>query len=228
MSKANDDFDDLLQAIADYSRALRAASDRAVGLAAALKRMARRALPYLTRHFGEDLPDELFARRLVSLGAAGTQTDSIVSLWEHYFVASEPVPAVAYRMKCSPRAVHRQLRAFPRNVAVQLWEKNLELGSPQDTPSLHPTTRQQRRIRVLEEEFGLTWREAEVVLAFRRPGRNRGRREIAGDLFITENTLKTHIRNIIHKMASSSMNDAIDNAEPLFKELRRREKEDVE
>jgi len=227
-SKANDDFDDLLSAIEAYCKALRAASGHVRSKAVILRGMARRALPMVTRRAGEGLPDELFARWLISLGVVGAQTNNAVALWEHYYVAGQYVASIAYRMRCSSRTVQRQVRAFPRNVAAQLWEKNLELTSSQNTPSLRPTTRLQRRIRSLEDRYGLTEKEAEVFLAFRTPSRNRGRRAIVDELCISENTIKKHIGKTIRKVGGASMNDALDIAEPFFEEVRRREREELD
>lgn len=66
-----------------------------------------------------------------------------------------------------------------------------------------------------EQRYMLTKRESEILHLIAE-GRNTA--EIAGDLFISENTVKFHIKNLYRKTGSTSRSDVIarfkENAAP--------------
>lgn len=228
MNGPNSDFDDLALHIALYCDNRRFPSKQRAS-APALRGIARRTLLSLTSKFDDGLPDHVFVHELITKGVQGTASNDNTIIWNRYYVAGEPISKVASRLRCSNRAVFRRLKSFPINVAIQLWEKNLDLSGSRGARSLRPTTRTQLRTRALKDEFGLTPRQVEVLLAFYRPGKSRTRKKLAeDDLFISLNTLKSHIRNILRKMECTTMNEAIDKAEPIFQKIREREQKEIE
>ncbi|MGB9988139.1 response regulator [Massilia sp. SM-13] len=78
------------------------------------------------------------------------------------------------------RQAHRGIRCIPPNVAVQLAHYT---GEP-----------------------GLTAREIEVLCKVARGNRNK---DIAGQLFISEETVKAHMKNILEKLGASDRSEAV-------------------
>ncbi len=61
-------------------------------------------------------------------------------------------------------------------------------------------------IEKARRDFGLSKREAELVSLI---GRGMANREIAETLFISEHTVKDHLKNIMRKMRAGSRNEII-------------------
>lgn len=78
------------------------------------------------------------------------------------------------------RQAHRGIRCIPANVAVQLAHYT---GEP-----------------------GLTAREIEVLCKVARGNRNK---DIASQLFISEETVKAHMKNILDKLGASDRSEAV-------------------
>lgn len=63
---------------------------------------------------------------------------------------------------------------------------------------------------VIKREYALTDREIEIL---RELSDGNGNSDIASKLFISENTVKTHIHNLLQKMGSTSRVEAIDKVQ---------------
>ncbi len=102
---------------------------------------------------------------------------------------------------CSFFVVRRYAELWPMFDAAPAFSSHAE----QDLASLR-----QRSVDAVAQEHGLTGREAEV-LAMLASGRDVPR--IAEQLFISENTVKTHVRHIYEKCQFHSRQDLIDSIE---------------
>ncbi len=69
---------------------------------------------------------------------------------------------------------------------------------------------------VIKREYALTDREIEIL---RELLDGNGNSDIAGKLFISENTVKTHIHNLLQKMGSASRIEAINKVQCTAAEL---------
>lgn len=219
-----EDLDDLNRAISEHCKwqRLRWNPQRSpVGAYTAanrLRQVLRRAFPGLPGEYDEYPVDNLatitlYANRIVELGVTRLSNEATTLLWKEYFLAGTSVSDTANAMRYSTRTVHRRIVAFPQMVSEQLWEMNLKLVAPQQATIAMPTiTHAQRQAQILRAEFGLSDRQLDVLLAFMRPGERIGRRAIAKELGLSENTLKTHIRHIIQKMGVNRMDRAADKA----------------
>ncbi len=69
---------------------------------------------------------------------------------------------------------------------------------------------------VIKREYALTDREIEIL---RELLDGNGNSDIAGKLFISENTVKTHIHNLLQKMDSASRIEAINKVQCTAAEL---------
>ena len=73
----------------------------------------------------------------------------------------------------------------------------IETGLPEENEVI----RFERRVKELSEQHGLTAREAEIMALV---ARGRTRNDICAELFLSENTVKTHARNLYRKLGVHS------------------------
>jgi len=178
------------------------------------------AFPELAETFdATNLPDHIYAREIVSLGVIGINKKITTALWEQFYIAYDTLFSVAYKTGNSIKTISRHKSVFPENVATQLYRIAHELASPERFP-INPQTPRQRWEDYILEKFPLTNRQLEVLLEFCEPTEI-GRKAIAAKLNISLNTLKSHIRKIIRKTDSSTMNEAATKARFLFIENER-------
>lgn len=199
---------ELRRSIDDYCSWLRRRWRGAEGYALAqnLRMTVRRFLPGITKCVEQSAPDLIFANSLLEFAVKGLALDHVSLIWQRYFLEGTTVAEVAEETGYSTRSVNRWVKGFPERIARQLWEKNQEIVEPR--PPVRPGTSHQARVRFLQEVFFLSERQAEVLLVYCRPGKEKGRNAIADELFITQNTLKSHTRKIIRKMGAKNMNHA--------------------
>jgi DNA-binding CsgD family transcriptional regulator len=105
----------------------------------------------------------------------------------------------------TPYTIQKYSQSFGIRIASHLWKKNAELENIDLKPKANPLTLEE----YLRQKFNLSQSEIKVLVAFCQ-SENRGRRQIAKDLVLTENTIKTHSRNILRKMKVKTINEAVD------------------
>lgn len=219
MANYGDSYFELLDAVTKYCDELANAAGFTRYFQYETKRLpsiARRVVPELVKNLEGGEPNAIYAEYLVKFSLRGVANPEYRSIWWLCFVQGVATKEVAARLFLSQRTVQRRMAALPEIVTGQLLRKNLELSNSAEI-SLSPITKQQSLTRLLFTHFGLTEREAEVLLMFCGPGAPLGRQVIAEKLFISRNTLKSHIRKIIRKIRVTTMNEAVDKARRLLK-----------
>lgn len=235
MDQTNDDFDMLFQAITSYSTWIRKAAG-GQSPARELRQVVQTVLFPLAAKFDGAVPDTIYAERVSAFAVEGIDaylfptTKIATVLWERYFLWGASTREVAEEVNYTPASVGRHVKALPRRIATQLWEKNeeivSELAGPRPDESLDPLTSEQRQKVVLQSSFGLTEKQTLILWTFISTAHAGsywdyrwllGRRKIAERLFISENTLKDHITKIIKRMNAGDMNQAAQIGEALLK-----------
>ena len=217
MNKRDEENKKLIKSIKDVLHALRVVSrggevDHVV--ASKMISLVKVCLTYLASAFDVDAPGIVYAKALIGFAIKGLLDKPLSKIWDEYYIRGRSIWELSADMYISPETVRSRIKSLPERVAMQLWEINLELAPRH---RINPSTLQQRQANILEEEFSLTDREIEIMLIYAEPG-EQGRQEILDErLFITENTLKTHIRHIKKKLSraglkTSTMNEATDKA----------------
>jgi DNA-binding CsgD family transcriptional regulator len=161
----------------------------------------------VTEGIDHKLASPIYVEKVISCTVADDKVMAMI--WEEHFCRQVTITDVAERANYSPRSIARLVKLFPKKVAHQLWMKNHELTNPQKTAVSVKTIWQQHHEIISSQKLGLTDTEIKVVLAFMRL-ENQSRKEIARELSITTNTLKTHRRSILKKMKVSTIREAVD------------------
>jgi len=213
----NDSFEKLSHVLAAYCKNLRGNLEGLQASEHKLKKVFKETLPELSSssNFTDDIPDHDYVRELVSYAVKGLNNESLEALWEHCFVLNSTIADVSKQLSYSESSISRLVRSFPERLASQLWEKNHELIVNPSKIAASPLTTEQRQITTLKDALHLSDRQAEILLLYvytlyAEP--HLSRKDIAKKLFISTNTLKAHIRNIIRKTSSNTMTDAAKKA----------------
>ncbi len=177
--------------------------------AAQAKESIRANLPHIVAA-APSAPDVNFVRYVINYAVKGLTDRSSSVIWDYYFKGGTTMEDISNRLDVSMSTVRRNIDGFPQKVAVQLWDKELEISTPHIESS---ETLEHRAEKTLEKAFALTPKQAEVLLAFCR-WQDLGRRKILELLFIEDNTIKVHIKHINKAMGTGSVNEAVKKAEP--------------
>lgn len=158
--------------------------------------------PKLSAALRFDLPSVVYAAKVVEFGMRGLDRPIYDAIWKEYYVAGETIRTVSYTTSHRAKTVSNHIALFPGKVARQLYEKEEEMrGNP-----ISPLT----DMTLLRSAFSFTARQAEVAMAFYPPEKRVGRMRLAEKLGISFWTLKDHIRAIIKKTGTGSMNEAME------------------
>jgi len=214
----NDDegFSELITAIAHFcERERRSAKGKPVDSEAAvsLRYWIETLLPDLSREF-PNAPNTIYARYAISFAVRGLAMDVFDGIWEDYYKRGITVSELSKRVGYSTKSARSYTRKFPEMVATQLWDEQVEL-----TPSvlqIDPGTIEQRAKRKLKEHYGTSPKQTDVLFEFSRSEQNITRRVIAKRLFIELSTLSSHIKRVLKRTDSSTMNQAANKAKTLL------------
>jgi DNA-binding CsgD family transcriptional regulator len=177
----------------------------------------RSLLPRLSNKVGSVFPSSIFVDRILDIGVARFNDRLLTLIWEQYYKFQTTVRDIADLSNYSPRSVQRRIDLFPGIIANELWKINDEFSNP-ETTFFVPISKRQRALEILKQEFSLTEKEINIVLAYNWSRPYVGRKVVADRLKISINTLKTHHRSICRKLHSTSINEAISKAQRLLQE----------
>lgn len=105
---------------------------------------------------------------------------------------------------------------------IILWEiKKVQRGLLQPQKSLLDGKEEEEKdftpaFSVIKKEYALTDREIEILMELCA---GNGNSAIAGKLYISENTVKTHIHNLLQKMGTGSRVEAINMVQSTMAEI---------
>lgn len=212
----NEEFDTLIDLIDEYCEDELNAS-RGISLpresSRELKALFIESFPHLAALFSS-APDVIYIRQIMDYSVKGLEQAAHRVVWDVYFRKGKTLDEVAHQATYSVKTIRRYVDSFPEYVATYWWEKNLELGTSPPSIEVEPKTIKACCMEALEKKYSLTERQCEVLFAF-CINKDKGRRELAKELFISENTLKTHISRILKAMRKTTeiepttMNDAV-------------------
>lgn len=236
MDHPNVKFEKMLSAVTAYCMLLREAGSTPKA-AHELRRAAHKLTTVFkqtltalanTAAFNDDDPDLVYAERIVHFGVSGLSKKIFAKFWKYYFTSSLSAIDAAKKMGISRSSIYRLEKVFPRKVSNKLWLKNQELTAPKERATVSPKTLEAKRKEILQEAFDLTDRQADVLLlhCYSLRGPHLTRREIAKRLYITANTLKSHIRRIIRKLDVDTMTNAAAKAVGVLRKHLDAERED--
>jgi DNA-binding CsgD family transcriptional regulator len=212
MPSPTNDFVKLCQAITAYCKKMREGSDSLQNAAHKFKKLFKEILPPLAKTFNDDDADTVYAQKLIHFVVNGLGNEHLTKLWDLYFVLNSTAYDVAQQANYSRSSIIRHAEAFPRMVAEHLFSKNSELIAQ---PYKIELSESQKQKEILQRSFKLTPRQAEVLLLYAYTlytAPHRSRKDIASALYITDNTLKAHIRKITGKVGVEKMNEAAEKA----------------
>lgn len=216
----NEVLQHLIESVANYCDAAYAPTggERKRDAAHKLVETVHKSLPGLANAFRQysHSPDIVFAKNIIDFAVAGLNDPATTLLWKEVFLNGMSYLDVAELTLYSSKTIQRRVASFPERVSIQLWEKNMELVG-RIKEEVHPSTVFQRQAAVLIDQYKLSNKEAEIVLTFCQCPRPISRRVVADILVISENTLKTHIKGIVHKMNVTRMNEAVAEANRLLR-----------
>jgi len=135
------------------------------------------------------------------------------TMWGVWYlrILREPTEGNMYHLDYKERHIRRFVRKFPKIIAGQIWEEYCcsdEFIGNIDSTALMFEARICSHVR---ETYGLSNRQSQVLVSFCTHHLGT-RKEIAKKLFISGNTLKSHIRQIIKKMKVENITEAVDKA----------------
>lgn len=167
------------------------------------------------------LPPSLQVEQMITAIVTQMPYRTEATLWDEYFLRGGELKDVAKSAGISMRATRHHIAKFPETVARQiLLLESTRVHVPTGTlTGLVTQTYPQRCAAALERTFRLTERESEVLLVYMDKPKNQPRWEMADELCISTNTLKSRIRNLVRKMKVSSMFNAVAKARPVLADV---------
>lgn len=204
----NTQFHELQSSISNYLNEKRNFSAYAIHETSAAENFIvifRNHLPTLASQLDWQLPDSVYAKKLIAFGIAGLANHVYQIIWEKYYLEGETLQSTSALISYSERNTRRIISKLPTLIAEQLFEKHYELVNRDD---IEPNTTDQLRGIRLMDAFGLTRRQAEVLLAFCDKGKYLGQKGICAKLGLTEAGLKKHVRKIIRKLGVNNRGEA--------------------
>jgi DNA-binding CsgD family transcriptional regulator len=210
--KLNADLEELVQGIqllVDTERSTARGAKRNPFVVAGFRSLFKRLCPRLSKNFPE-APDIIYARKVIDFAVAGLNEQVETVIWQEYYKGGSTLAELEELVNYASRTVRRYIVSFAEKMAVQLWEKEMDLATlPVEV--IPADTLEQRATRKLEDAFNLSPSQAKILLTYCRH-KNIGMKAILELLHISENTLKSHRRHILRAVGAETTNVAVDKA----------------
>ncbi len=218
MTDADESFSELISAIANFcEKERKAAKGKPIDQEAAkeLRSTFTRELPDLSQQF-PNAPNTVYSKYVIIFAVRGLSSDVFSRIWQDYYGGAIPVSELTTKIGYGERSTRNFIKQFPERVATQLWEEQLAMLPA--VLQMTPGTIEQRAKRKLEEHYDLSEKQTLVLFEFSRSEKAVGREAICDRLFVSVNTLKTHIKRINKQTGSTNMNEATNKARTILQD----------